>query len=191
MGFLDRLRRPAIEPAIADHPGQVPADAASPQLSLGWYRRDETAKDGTAMVGLGWRLFDGNGVMVWNEDAECERAGIFQVLSVAGVSYRPEALDSPAFALGRRVALVREPTNQYDRNAVAVWDDAKTIQLGYLPRAIAATFAPLLDSGDARAAMVVWEHRDTQGTRLGVNLLTAPPLVLDHLCGDLTRPGSR
>jgi hypothetical protein len=71
---------------------------------------------------------------------------------------------------------------------VGVWDEAQTIQLGYLPRAIAATFAPLLDSGDARAAMVVWEHRATQGTRLGVNLLTAPPQVLDHLCRDLTGP---
>jgi hypothetical protein len=48
------------------------------------------------------------------------------------------------------VALVREPANQYDHNAVSVWDEAKTVQLGYLPRAIAATFAPLLDSGDGQ-----------------------------------------
>lgn len=125
--------------------------------------------------------------MVWNEDPECERVGVFMVLSVAGVAYRPEALGHPAFALGRRVALVREPANQYDQNAVSVWDEAKTIQLGFLPRTIAATFAPLLDAGDVRAAMVVWEHRDTEGTRLGVNLLTAPPQVLDHLCRDLNR----
>jgi hypothetical protein len=190
MGFLDRLRRPAIEPAASEHSGQVPAYTTNPELSLGWYRRDETGANDKPMVGLGWRLFNDNGAMVWNEDPECERAGIVQVLSVAGVTYRPEAVDHPAFALGRRVALVREPTNHYDANAVGVWDEAKTIQLGYLPRAIAAMFAPLLDSGDARAAMVVWEHRDTQGTRLGVNLLTAPPLVLDHLCRDLTRTES-
>jgi hypothetical protein len=89
------------------------------------------------------------------------------------------------------VALVREPANQYDHNAVSVWDEAKTGQLGYLPRAIAATFAPLLDSGDGRAAMVVWEHRDTKGTRLGVSLLTAPPPVMDHPCRDLAPPETR
>jgi hypothetical protein len=107
------------------------------------------------------------------------------------VSHRPKALDSPAFALGRRVALVREPTNQYDPNAVAVWDEAETVQLGFLPREIAARFAPLLDSGQARAAIVVWEHRDTDGTRLGVNLLTAPPPVIDHLSRDMAPPETR
>ena len=191
MGFFDRLKRPVIEPAAPEQPAHVPSYAATPELSLGWYRRDETGKDGKAMIGLGWRLFDSNGVMVWNEDPECERAGVFMVLSVAGVSYRPEALDNPAFALGRRVALVREPGNQYDHNAVGVWDEEKSVQLGFLPRAIVATFAPLLDSGDGRAAMVVWEHRDTKGNRLGVNLLTAPPQVMDHLCRDLATPETR
>jgi hypothetical protein len=191
MGFFDRLKRPVIEPAAPEQPGHVPSYAATPELSLGWYRRDETGENGKAMIGLGWRLFDSNGVMIWNEDPECERAGVFMVLSVAGVSHRPGALDNPAFALGRRVVLVREPANQYDHNAVSVWDEAKTVQLGFLPRAIAATFAPLLDSGDGRAAMVVWEHRDTKGTRLGVNLLTAPPPVMDHLCRDLAPPETR
>lgn len=189
MGFVDRLKRPAVKPGASGHP-QVAAYTTNPQLSLGWYRRDETGENHKPMVGLGWRLFNEGGVMVWDEDPECQRAGIVQVLSVAGVTYRPEALDHPAFALGRRVALVREPTNQYDRNAVGVWDEAMTIQLGYLPQAVAPTFASLLDAGDARAAMVVWEHRDTRGTRLGVNLLTAPPQVMDHLCRDLTRPES-
>jgi hypothetical protein len=191
MGFLDRLKRPTVQPAAPDLAPDGHSYASNPPLSLGWYRRDETGEDGTEMVGLGWRLFDSDGVMVWTEDPVCERAGVFMVLKVAGVTYRPEALDSPAFALGRRVALVREPTNQYDRNAVAVWDDAETVQLGFLPREIAAMFAPLLDSGDTRAAMVVWEHRDTDGARLGVNLLTAPPPVLDHLCRDLEPPDAR
>jgi hypothetical protein len=39
--------------------------------------------------------------------------------------------------------------------------------------------------------MVVWEHRDTKGTRLGVSLLTAPPPVMDHPCRDLAPPETR
>ena len=62
MGFFDRLKRPVIEPAAPEQPAHVPSYAATPELSLGWYRRDETGKDGKAMIGLGWRLFDSNGV---------------------------------------------------------------------------------------------------------------------------------
>jgi hypothetical protein len=87
MGFFDRLKRPVIEPTAPVQPAHVPSYAATPELSLGWYRRDETGENGKEMIGLGWRLFDSNGVMVWNEDPECERAGVFMVLSVAGVSH--------------------------------------------------------------------------------------------------------
>jgi hypothetical protein len=51
-------------------------------------------------------------------------------------------------SLGVRVVLRREPSNPYDRNAVAVWD-AHGNQLGYLKRDVAAWFAGILDSGRA------------------------------------------
>jgi hypothetical protein len=85
MGFLDRPKRPTVQPAAPDQTADVHSYASNPRLSLGWQRRDETGRDGLEMVGRGWRLFDGNGVMAWNEDPVCERAGVFQVLSVAGV----------------------------------------------------------------------------------------------------------
>ena len=114
------------------------------------------------------------------------------VLSVAGVSYRPEALDNPAFASVAEWRWCASRGNQYDHNAVGVWGLKRSrSSWGSRHAVIVATFASLLDSGDGRATMVVWEHKDTKGNRLGVNLLTAPPQVMDHLCRDLATPETR
>ena len=61
-----------------------------------------------------------------------------RVVPVAGVSYRAEALPDPSFDPGRRLALVPEPGNEHDPNAVGIWNEERTLQLGYVPREIAA-----------------------------------------------------
>jgi hypothetical protein len=68
------------------------------------------------------------------------------VVPAAGVSYRPEALPDPSFDPGRRLALVPEPENEHDPNAVGIWNDERTLQLGYVPRETAAQL-----SGDEQA----------------------------------------
>jgi HIRAN domain len=60
-----------------------------------------------------------------------------RVVPVAGVSFRPEALGDPGFDPGKRLALVPEPQNEHDPNAVGIWNAEGTIQLGYVPREIA------------------------------------------------------
>jgi HIRAN domain len=60
-----------------------------------------------------------------------------RVVPVAGVSFRAEALDDPSFEPGKRLALVREPDNPHDPKAVAVWNEERTLQLGYVPREVA------------------------------------------------------
>ena len=59
------------------------------------------------------------------------------VVPVAGVSYRADALPDESFDPGRRLALVREPENEHDPNAVAIWNEAHTLQIGYVPREVA------------------------------------------------------
>jgi HIRAN domain len=59
------------------------------------------------------------------------------VIPVAGVSFRADALDDPSFEPGHVAALVPEPDNEHDPNAVAVWNEARTLQVGYVPRDIA------------------------------------------------------
>jgi hypothetical protein len=60
-----------------------------------------------------------------------------RVIAVAGVTFRAESLPDSSFDPGRRLALVREPENEYDPNAVAIWNEARTLQVGYVPRAVA------------------------------------------------------
>ena len=91
------------------------------------------------------------------------------VIKVAGTSYRSEELQDDAFAPGRRLALVHEPDNPHDPDAVAVWDADRRLQAGYVP----ATFAPEL-RGDEQA-VALWEFRDDDGRRVGLRVLIAPP----------------
>jgi HIRAN domain len=91
------------------------------------------------------------------------------VIKVAGTSYRTQELQDDAFAPGRRLALVPEPDNEHDRDAVAVWDADRRLQAGYVP----ATFAPEL-RGDEQA-VALWEFRDDEGRRIGLRVLIAPP----------------
>lgn len=97
----------------------------------------------------------------WNDER-------LRVVKLAGVSYREQALQDDGFAPGRRLALVREPENEYDPNAVAVWDEARRLQAGYVPADVAPTV-----HGDEQA-MSLWEFRAEDGRRIGLRVLLAP-----------------
>ena len=60
-----------------------------------------------------------------------------RVVPVAGVTFRPGNVDDTSFDPGRRLALVREPENEHDPNAVAIWNVERTLQIGYVPRDVA------------------------------------------------------
>ena len=85
-----------------------------------------------------------------------------RVVPVAGVSYRAEALEDPSFDPGQRLALVPEPQNEHDPNAVGIWNEARTLQLGYVPAAVAPELA-----GDEQA-LSLWR---VEG---GLRVLLAP-----------------
>jgi len=59
------------------------------------------------------------------------------VAPVAGVSFRPDVVDDASFDPGRRLALVAEPDNEHDPNAVGIWNEARSVQAGYVPREVA------------------------------------------------------
>jgi len=64
-----------------------------------------------------------------------------RVVPVAGVSYRPEAVEDASFDPGLRLALVAEPDNEHDPNAVGIWNAERTLQAGYVPAAVAPELA--------------------------------------------------
>jgi HIRAN domain len=84
------------------------------------------------------------------------------VIPAAGVSYRPEALDDPSFDPGRRLALVPEPDNEHDSNAVGIWNAERTLQIGYVPADVAPTL-----SGDEQVVSL-WR------VEAGLRVLLAP-----------------
>ena len=61
-----------------------------------------------------------------------------RVVPVAGVSFRPDAVADATFDPGARLALVPEPENEHDPNAVGIWNEDRTLQAGYVPRETAA-----------------------------------------------------
>ena len=109
----------------------------------------------------------------WLRDAATGEAlrwndGPLRVVKLAGSSYRSDALQDDGFAPGRRLALVPEPENEHDPNAVGVWDAERRVQGGYLPAGI----APKVKGDDQ--AVSLWEFRDEDGNRVGLRVLLAP-----------------
>jgi HIRAN domain len=114
-------------------------------------------------AGDGFRLRDAaTDELVRTEDPR------IRVIKVAGVSYRLDALQDDAFAPGRRLALVPEPDNEHDSNAIGVWDAERRAQAGYVP----ADIARGLDADDWQAVSL-WEFSEG-GRRGGLRVLLAP-----------------
>ena len=113
--------------------------------------------------GSGFRLRDAaTGELVRGEDPR------ISVIKVAGVSYRLDALQDEAFAPGRRLALVPEPENEHDPNAIGIWDEHRRVQAGYVPAETAREL-----EADEWQAVSLWEFFE-DGKRGGLRVLLAP-----------------
>ena len=113
--------------------------------------------------GAGYRLRDAA-----TEELVRESDPRIHVTAVAGVSYRLDSLQDDGFAPGRRLALVAEPENEHDPNAIGVWDEARTVQAGYVPAELARELR-----ADEWQAVSLWEFVE-EGRRGGLRVLLAP-----------------
>jgi len=64
-----------------------------------------------------------------------------RVIAVAGVSFRAGEVADASFDPGARLALVPEPDNEHDPNAIGIWNGERTLQAGYVPREVAPELA--------------------------------------------------
>ena len=108
----------------------------------------------------------------WLRDAATEepigwRDDRIRVVKVAGASYRAQALQDEGFAPGRRLALVAEPENEHDPNAIGVWNEERTLKAGYVP----AEVAPEVPHD--WQAVALYEFFE-EGKRGGLRVLLAP-----------------
>ncbi len=113
------------------------------------------------------RAADSGEPLRW-QDPRLSEAGA-HVIRVAGTSYRPDELGDPGFEPGNSLALVREPENPHDTNAISVWNEERTAQAGYVPANVAAVLA-----GEDLCALSLWEWRGSTGERIGLRALVYP-----------------
>jgi hypothetical protein len=86
-------------------------------------------------------------------------------VQIMGSSFYPNAGTCIArMRLGQPLIAKREPTNKYDRNAVAVYQ--QNMQLGHFPRGFAAEVAPLMDAGTANVK--VWKSKNPKFLGVGI-----------------------
>ena len=109
--------------------------------------------------GAGFRLRDAA-----TEKAIREEDPRVRVIKVAGVSYRLEALQDDAFAPGQRLALVPEPENEHDPNAIGIWDAGRRVQAGYVPADVARELS--VDDWQAVSLREFYEGRQRGGLRV-------------------------
>jgi hypothetical protein len=114
-------------------------------------------------AGAGYRLRDAATEQVVREDDPR-----IHVVPVAGVSYRLDDVQAEGFAPGRRLLLEPEPDNEHDPNAVAIWDEDRRVQAGYVP----ADVARGLRANEWQAVSL--REFAEEGRRGGLRVLLAP-----------------
>jgi hypothetical protein len=156
--------------------------------------------DGGQVWVAGYQLLDDDGRFMGREAAR--RRGLI-VTGVAGAgAHHAEPLQSEDAAPGRPLALVRDPGNEHDANAIAVETvpgaggdspaaggdsgrmggdpPAPGVRLGFIPRELAAELAPRLDAGEPFSALVLREQRPSpRDPRTGLTMLIAQGATLE------------
>jgi hypothetical protein len=95
---------------------------------------------------------------------------------VAGVTYRKEALQDPAFSPGKRLAIIPEATNPADPEALAVWDGACRLHVGYVPRDCPSKMKKRMAKEEGFTYVSMWESREGK-VRIGLRVLVVAPDV--------------
>ncbi|KAI5795352.1 SNF2 family helicase [Peziza echinospora] len=92
---------------------------------------------------------------------------------------------------GEQVLLLREPNNQYDRNAIRVCNVARQ-QVGHLPRGAAATLSPLIDNRQIQLEGTVTGPKEVYEMPMRVDVYaTAPQASHEQIYNTLRRGGIR
>ncbi len=72
-----------------------------------------------------------------------------------------------------------EDNNQYDRNAVSIWDENGQTMIGYIPRDLNVTIREILQASPGSKAMALAQMRKTR-QRVSLQVLFGP-IVSDEL----------
>jgi hypothetical protein len=148
-------------------------------LDAGYEERYWYPDDGGQVWVAGYQLIDPDSGLYLARDAPELTSRGLHVVGVAGAGrHHADAIESDAVAPGSRLELRRDPGNEHDPNAIAVY--AAGAQAGWVPRELAAELAPKLDAGETWTAMVLREQRRSpRDPRHGLTMLLAPAADLE------------
>jgi HIRAN domain len=141
-----------------------------------WDERYWYPEDGGQVWLAGYQLFDPAGERyIARDSAELAELGL-RVAGVAGASrHHADAVAAEDVGPGRALELRRDPANEHDPNAIAVYPAGSGEQVGWVPRDVAAELAPDLDAGRPWTAIVLREQRHSpRDPRHGLTMLLAP-----------------
>jgi hypothetical protein len=147
-------------------------------LLFEWGEYATESDTGERLDGSGFQLRTGDGrALAWDDEAlAAEGVAIF---AVAGVSYRLDAAQSHAFAPGCLLSLVPDPENEFDPNAIGVWDEERRDQVGFVPADRAVEVGTRL-AQEQLAAVVLWEWRK-EGKRCALRALLGPTALVQRV----------
>jgi hypothetical protein len=124
----------------------------------------------------GYSLVDPDtGRFLARDDPSLAARGL-RVSGVAGAAgHHQEAVGKEDVGPGRALELRRDPANEHDPNAIAVYPAGGGEQVGWVPRELAAELAGDLDTRQPWAAVVLREQRRSpRDPRHGLTMLLAP-----------------
>ncbi len=147
------------------------------------HQLDLVTISGDGNTNLKLALFNGqlvleapNGILPNKASGQIYKLGVF-TCPLRGGSHYEEALRAADTRPLRPAMLVREPGNQYDRNAVAIHAPNAGL-IGYVNKQNAARLAKHMDSGEEYSAMFTCGNAPGTGNGNPVALLIAPTNVM-------------
>ena len=134
--------------------------------------------DGGEVWVAGYQPVDGTGRFLARGAAGLAERGL-RVIGVAGAArHHANTLGAEAAVPGAPLTLRRDPDNPHDPNAIAV--DAGGVQVGWVPRELAAELAAELDAGRPWSAVALREQRASpRDPRRGLTMLLAPAEAIE------------
>jgi HIRAN domain len=129
----------------------------------------------------GYSLVDPDtGRFLARDDPSLAARGL-RVAGVAGAAaHHQEAVGKEDVGPGRALELRRDPANEHDPNAIAVYPAGDGEQVGWVPRELAAELAPELDAGRPWSALALREQRRSpRDPRHGLTMLLAPAPAIE------------
>jgi hypothetical protein len=144
------------------------------KVAVGYEERYWYPDDGGVVWLAGFTPLDRDSGRYLARDAPELAARGLRIVAVAGAGrHHAAALAGEDVGPGRPLRLQRDPANEHDPNAIAVYA-AGGEQVGWVPREVAADLAGALDRGQRWSAIVLREQRRSpREPRHGLTMLLA------------------